>query len=75
MTNYEQAAFESVERLKEKHLQEIQGIDQKVRAEYNVKFKWSKELMDLKKQEKIHFSVKDYQKAEECRRQGDRLEQ
>lgn len=30
--------------------------------------------MDLRKQEKIFFSVRDYQKAEECKRKADRME-
>jgi hypothetical protein len=30
--------------------------------------------MDLRKQEKIYFSVKDYEKAEDFKRKADRLE-
>lgn len=49
MGDYEAAAFDSVERLKEKHLREIQELHEKVRGEFTVKFKWSRELMDLRK--------------------------
>ena len=30
--------------------------------------------MDIRKQEKIYFSVKDYEKADEHKRKGDMLE-
>lgn len=70
MSDYEEAAFESVERLKDKHLKEINELYDKVKNEFKVKFKWSRELMDLRKQEKIMFSVKDYEKAEELRQKA-----
>lgn len=74
MADYETAAFDSVEKLKEKHIQEIKDLHEKVRADFSVKFKLSRELLDLRKQEKIFFSVKDYHKAEEFKRRADRLE-
>jgi hypothetical protein len=30
--------------------------------------------MELRKQEKIFFSIRDYQKAEECKRRADKQE-
>ena len=74
MQDYEKAAFESVERLKEKHLQEVKELKEKVRSEFTVKFKWSRELMDLRRQERVMFSVKDYEGAEENKAKGDKME-
>lgn len=74
MADYEAAAFESIDRLKEKHFQELRELHDRVKSEFTVKFKWSRELIDLRKQEKIFFSVKDYEKAEEMKRKADRLE-
>lgn len=39
-----------------------------------VKFKLSRELLDMKKQEKIYFSVKDYDMADSLRKQAEKLE-
>lgn len=39
-----------------------------------MKSKTSKELLDLRRQEKIFFSVKDYEKAELTRQKADLLE-
>lgn len=74
MREYEAAAFESVERLKEKHIREIQELHEKVQSDFKLKFKWSRELMDLRRQEKTYFQVKDYNMAEEFKRRADRLE-
>jgi hypothetical protein len=74
MADYEASAFESVERLKEKHIREIQELHERVSQQFKVKFKWSRELMDLRKQEKIYFSIRDYQKAEDCKRKADKVE-
>lgn len=60
MSDYEAAAFESVEKLKEKHIREIQELHERVKKEFTIKFKWSRDLIDLRKQEKIYFTVKDY---------------
>ena len=74
MADYESAAFESVERLKEKHLVEIRELQDKVRSNFQVKMRFSKDLIELRKQEKIYFSVKDYDKAEMCRQRADWME-
>jgi hypothetical protein len=42
MADYEAAAFESVERLKEKHMQELASLSQKVYNETQTKLNWSK---------------------------------
>ena len=49
MSDYEAAAFESVERLKEKHIREIKELHDRVKNEFTIKFKWSRELLDLRK--------------------------
>ena len=74
MADYEAAAFESVERLKERHIQELAQLSQKVYTETTAKAHWSRELLDLRHQEKIFFAVKDYEKAEHCRVQADQFE-
>eukprot|EP00350_Pseudokeronopsis_sp_OXSARD2_P010806 CAMPEP_0170546576 /NCGR_PEP_ID=MMETSP0211-20121228/4933_1 /TAXON_ID=311385 /ORGANISM="Pseudokeronopsis sp., Strain OXSARD2" /LENGTH=246 /DNA_ID=CAMNT_0010851111 /DNA_START=245 /DNA_END=988 /DNA_ORIENTATION=+ len=75
MADYEAAAFESIERLKEKHLLEVNDLHEKVRNNFKIKHKLSKELMDMRKQEKIFFSVKNYDQAERLRIKADFLEQ
>jgi len=39
-----------------------------------VKFKCSRELLDLRKQEKTYFSIKDYDKAEKLKKIADKME-
>ena len=75
MADYEAAAFESVEQLKERHVAELQELSQRIVSDPNsVKTRWSSQLMELRRQEKIFFSVKDYEKAESYRQAADALE-
>jgi hypothetical protein len=46
-----------------------------VQNEFKVKFKWSRELLDIRRAEKTYFQVKDYNKAEEFKRKADKLEE
>ena len=46
----------------------------KIRNENVIKIKLSRELLDLRKQEKIYFSVKDYDKADLIRKQAAKME-
>lgn len=55
MRDYEVAAFESVERLKEKHIKEITELHEKVQQDFRLKFKWSRELMEVRRAEKTYF--------------------
>ena len=64
MSDYEQAAFQSVEQLKEKHMHELAVLTQKIIDESNVKQRQSRELLELRRQEKVFFSVKDYTRAD-----------
>ena len=45
-----------------------------MRNNFKIKHKFSKELMDMRKQEKIFFSVKNYDQAEKMRIQADFME-
>lgn len=64
MADYEATAYLSLEKLKEKHLMEIQQLHEKVRKEYKVKLKFTKELMEMKKQVTTLISLKRYEDAE-----------
>ena len=46
----------------------------KITNEWQAKLKWSRELMELRRQEKVFFTVKEYEKAEKCRLHAERLE-
>lgn len=74
MQDYEAAAFKSLEKLKAKHDSEIQEIRHYMQSQYPVIYTFSKELMDLRKQEKKYFTLKDYEKANQLKNQADRLE-
>ena len=75
MADYEAAAFESVEQLKERHVGELQELSQRVASDpASVKTKWSSQLLEMRRQEKIFFSVKDYEKAEQYRQAADGME-
>jgi hypothetical protein len=49
MSDYEATAYLSLEKLKEKHLLEISQISERVRNEFKIKLKFSKELMEMRK--------------------------
>lgn len=49
-------------------------MQQRVSEQFKVRFKWSRELMDMRKQERTYFSIRDYAKAEELKKKGDRKE-
>jgi hypothetical protein len=64
MSDYEATAYLSLEKLKEKHLLEIQQLHEKIRKECKVKLKYSKELMELKKRVQLLISMRRYDEAE-----------
>ncbi len=75
MQNYELAATQSVQSLKEKHMREInEMIEQVYSGMHPIKYTLSKELMNLRAQERLMFQVKQLERAEEYRRQGDERE-
>lgn len=42
-------------------------MQESLRNAFIAKYKWSKDLIEMKKQEKIYFSIKDYDNAERTR--------
>ena len=67
MRDYEGTAFELIEQLKNKQEQELFLHEEKVTAQFLAKQSDSKALMDMRKQEQIYFTVKDYDKAQAMR--------
>ena len=67
MRDYEGTAFELIEQLKNKQEQELFLHQEKVTAQFLAKQSDSKALMDMRKQEQIYFTVKDYDKAQAMR--------
>ena len=67
MRDYEGTAFELIEQLKNKQEQELFLYQEKVTAQFMAKQSDSKSLVDMRKQEQIYFSVKDYDKAQAMR--------
>lgn len=49
MSDYEATAYLSLEKLKEKHLMEIEKLRDKIRKESKIKLKLSKELLEMRK--------------------------
>ena len=64
MSDYEATAYLSLEKLKEKHLLEIQQLQERIRKEFKIKIKFTKELMEMKKQVLTLISLKRYEEAE-----------
>ena len=67
MRDYEQTAFELIEQLKVKQEQELMLHEEKVTKDFMAKQSASKNLVEMRKQEKIYFTVKDYDKAQAMR--------
>ena len=65
MSDYEATAYLSLEKLKEKHLLEIQQLHEKIRKEFSVKITFTKELMDMRKKVQKLMHSKRYEEAEE----------
>ena len=74
MQDYEKAAYASLEKLKEKHDFEIIELKELMLANYPLKYTYSKDLMDLRSMEKKMFALKEYIKAENNKKQADRME-
>jgi len=67
MRDYEETAFELIEQLKIKQEQELVLHEEKVTKAFLVKQSDSKNLIEMRKQEKIFFAVKDYDRANAMR--------
>lgn len=72
MSDYEATAYLSLEKLKEKHLLEIQQQQERIKKEYKIKLKFSKELMEMRKQVHVLISLKRYDEAEQMKDKADR---
>ena len=75
MSDYEATAYLSLEKLKEKHLVEIQQVHERIRREFKVKLKFTKELMDMRKQVHTLISAKKYEEAEQLKTRCDEREE
>ena len=49
MADYEAAAFESVEQLKERHMSELAEMSRMIAEQTQARTHWSKELLDLRR--------------------------
>jgi hypothetical protein len=74
MSDYEATAYLSLEKLKEKHLLEVQQLNERIKKEFKIKLKFSRDLMDLKKQVNVLIQLRRYDEAEQQKAQADALE-
>jgi hypothetical protein len=58
MGNYEDAAGQSVQRLKEKHVKELEEMIEHTYSHHTIKYTLSRELMNVRAQEKLMFQVR-----------------
>lgn len=71
MSDYEATAYLSLEKLKEKHMLEINTLQEKIRNEFKMKLKFSKELMEMRKRVQTLISVKNYDEAAALKEEAD----
>jgi len=69
MNDYEAVAFLSIEKLREKHLNEIAVLKDTVRREIVSNYVHPQEVLELRRKEHLYVSKKNYEQAEEIRRQ------
>lgn len=74
MSDYEATAYLSLEKLKEKHLMEIEQLREKIRKESKIKLKLSKELLEMRKRVRLLVSMKEYDEAEMVEEKANALE-
>ena len=67
MADYEETAFNLVENLKVKQAQELEQLHIEVTEKFYNEHRWNKQIIDLRKQERIYFSIKDYVNAEKVK--------
>ena len=75
MSEYEATAYLSLEKLKEKHLLEFNQFQEKIRNDLKKKFKFSKDLLELRNKEAMLVKLKRYEEAEKIKMKADLLEQ
>ena len=74
MGDYETTAIKSLEKLKEKHLLEVEEAKKKMREEMKIKMKYSKALLEARKKEQTLVRLKKYDEAESVKNKADQLE-
>ena len=74
MSDYEATAYLSLEKLKEKHLMEIEQLRERIRKDYKVKLKLSKELLEMRKRVRLYVGMKEYDEAELLEQKANALE-
>jgi hypothetical protein len=74
MQNYENAAVQSVSKLKQRHVSELVELRDAVQRNLSIKYTLSKDMMNIRAQERLMFQVREYDKAEALRARGDQLE-
>ena len=67
MADYEKTAFELVSQLKAKQENELIAMRNYVTQKFYNDHRWNKQIIELRKQEKIYFSIKDYVNAEKVK--------
>ena len=67
MADYEKTAFDLVEQLKQKQFSEIDEMRKFITEKFYNDHRWNKQIIELRKQEKIYFSIKDYVNAEKVK--------
>mmetsp|Transcript_9482 Transcript_9482/g.10416 ORF Transcript_9482/g.10416 Transcript_9482/m.10416 type:complete len:313 (+) Transcript_9482:113-1051(+) len=75
MSDYEATAYMSLEKLKEKHLREYQEFREQSERKLRAKMKYSKELLELRRKQKVLAKLRQYEDADKVKAQGDALEE
>lgn len=66
--------MQSVSKLKQRHVTELSELRDNILRNLNVKYTLSKELMNIRAQERLMFQVREYDKAEALRAQAEQME-
>jgi len=75
MAEYEVTALDSLEKLKEKHIKEVEELHERLKGELAFHFKSSKQLIELRQKEQTLVKMKKYGEAEKIKSQADGLEE
>ena len=73
LSEYESTAYQSLQKLKEKHLKEYQDFRQKALEDAQKKVKHSKELLELRQREQNLVKQRKYEEAQAVRKKADEL--
>ena len=67
MSDYEKTAYELVQQLRSKQASEVEQKRAEVTEKFYNNHRWNKQIIELRKQEQIYFSIKDYVNAEKVK--------